>query len=92
MLAVDIFCGCLSDRIRNRLRNDNTDLITIPSVMTSQLQPLNVSVNIPFKHLVCKHCVAWLNTSNYTGCGKLASFFHIALSSKKEVSLLHLVY
>jgi hypothetical protein len=23
------------------------------------------------------------------GCGKLASFFHIALSSKKEVSLPH---
>jgi hypothetical protein len=29
------------------------------------------------------------NCDNYTGCGKLASFFHIALSSKKEVSLPH---
>jgi hypothetical protein len=28
----------------------------------------------------------------YTGCGKLASFFILQLSSKKEVSLPHLVY
>jgi hypothetical protein len=28
----------------------------------------------------------------YTGCGKLASFFHIALCAKKEVSLPHLVF
>jgi hypothetical protein len=26
---------------------------------------------------------------SYTGCGKLASFFHIALSAKREVSLPH---
>jgi hypothetical protein len=47
MFAMDAFRGHLSDRIRNRLRNKNTDLMIIPSGMRSQLQP--------FKHLVCKH-------------------------------------
>jgi hypothetical protein len=61
MLAIDAFCGYLSNRIRNRLRNKNTNLVIIPSGMTSQLQPLGVSINKPFKHLVCKHYDAWLN-------------------------------
>jgi hypothetical protein len=32
--------------------------------MTSHLQPLHVSINKPFKHLVCKHYDAWLNKDN----------------------------
>jgi hypothetical protein len=52
ILAMDVFCGHLSDRIRNRLRNKNTILVTIPSGMTSQLQPPDVSINKPFKHLL----------------------------------------
>jgi hypothetical protein len=61
MLAMNAFCGRLSDRIRNRLRNRNTDLVIIPSGMTSQLQTLDVSVNKPFKQLVRKHCDTWQN-------------------------------
>jgi hypothetical protein len=45
MLAMDAFCGHLSDTIRNRLRNKNTDLVIIPSGMTRQLQSLEASVN-----------------------------------------------
>jgi hypothetical protein len=33
--------------------------------MTSQLQPLDVSINKPFKHLVRKHYDAWLNKDNH---------------------------
>jgi hypothetical protein len=51
MLAMDAFLGHLDDRIRNRLRNKKKDLVIIPSGMTSQLQPLDVSLNKPFKHL-----------------------------------------
>jgi hypothetical protein len=40
------------NRIKNRLRNKN---------MTGQLQPLDVSVNKPFKQLVCEHYSGWLN-------------------------------
>jgi hypothetical protein len=65
MLAVDAFHGHLTDRIRNRLRNKIITLVIIPSGMTSQLQPLDMSINKPFKHLVCKHYDAWLNKDNH---------------------------
>jgi hypothetical protein len=55
MFTMDTFGGHLSDRIRNRLRNKNTNLVIIPSGMISQLQPLDMSINKPFKHLVRKH-------------------------------------
>jgi hypothetical protein len=63
MHAMDAFPGHPSSRIRNRLK-DNTDLVIIPRGMTSQLQPPDVSVNKPFKHLVNKHYAAWLNKDN----------------------------
>jgi hypothetical protein len=65
MLAVDAFCGYLSDRIRNRLRNKNIDLVIIPNGMTSQLQPLDVSLNKPFKHLFREQYDACLNNDNH---------------------------
>jgi hypothetical protein len=65
MLAMDTFCGHLSVRIKNRLRHKNTNLVIIPSGMRSQLEPLDVLVNKPFKYLVCKHCDAWLNKDNH---------------------------
>jgi hypothetical protein len=64
-LAIDVFRGHLSDRIRNKLRYKNTDLLIIPSGMTSQLQSFDMSKNKPFKHHVHKHynkkhcCVWW---------------------------------
>jgi hypothetical protein len=33
--------------------------------MTSHLQPFDVSINKPFKHLVCKHYDAWLNKDDH---------------------------
>jgi hypothetical protein len=65
MLAMDAFHGHLSDRIRNRLRKKNTDAVIILSGMRSQLKPLDVSVNKPFKHHVCKQYDAWLNKNNH---------------------------
>jgi hypothetical protein len=66
MLATEAFCGHVSGRIRNRLRNKNTDLVVIPNGMTSQLQPLDVSVNKLFRHPVHKHYNAWLSKDNHT--------------------------
>jgi hypothetical protein len=74
MLAMDAFCGHLSDRIRNRLRTKNTELVIITSGMASQLKPLNASINKPFKHLVCKHYDAWLNNNNLRGRSILYGF------------------
>jgi hypothetical protein len=52
MLAMDAFHGNLFNRIGNKLRNENTDLVIIPSGMIGQLQPPDVSINKPFKHLM----------------------------------------
>jgi hypothetical protein len=54
-LAMNALRVHLSDRIRNRLRNKNTDVVIIRSGMTSQLRPVDMSINKPFKHLVRKH-------------------------------------
>jgi hypothetical protein len=37
----------------------------ILSVITSQLQPLDMSVNKPFHHIARKHYDAWLNKENH---------------------------
>jgi hypothetical protein len=73
MFAMDAFHGHLSVRIRNKLRNKNNDLVIIPSGMTSQLQPLDVLINKPFKHPLCKHYDTWLDKSNHirTPSGKI---------------------
>jgi hypothetical protein len=54
MHAMDAFHGYFSDRIRNRLREKNADLVLIPSGMTNQSHPLNGPINKPFEHLVHK--------------------------------------
>jgi hypothetical protein len=73
MIAMDAFSGHLSSRIRNRIRNKNTNLVIIPNGIKSQLQPLTVSINKAFKHLVHKHYDAWLNKGNHilTPSGKI---------------------
>jgi hypothetical protein len=65
MLAMDAFCGHLYNIITNMFRNKNTGLESIPSGMTSQLQPLDMSTSIPFKYLVHKYYYAWLNKDNH---------------------------
>jgi hypothetical protein len=46
MLAMDALHG----RIRNRLRNKITNVVIIPSGMTNQLQPFDLSLDKPFRH------------------------------------------
>jgi hypothetical protein len=48
--AMEAFCGHFSNGIRNRLMNKNTDPMIIPNGMTSWIQPLDVTINKPFKH------------------------------------------
>ena len=50
LLAWDSFRGHLVDRVKERTQNGyNTDINVIPGGLTSVLQPLDVSINRPFK-------------------------------------------
>ena len=51
-LVYDMFKTYLMDSIKNKLKRGNADVAIIPGVLTSQLQPLDVSINKPFKEKV----------------------------------------
>ena len=46
MLVLDAFKGHLTNPVKTLLKAVKSDLVVIPGGMTSQLQPLDVSVNI----------------------------------------------
>jgi hypothetical protein len=64
MLVLDAFCGHLSEELKVKLERKNFDLVVIPGGMTSQLQPLDVSVNKPFKYYSRKEYEVWLMCEN----------------------------
>lgn len=49
LLVLNSFRGHLTDRVKARLAETRTHLAVIPGGMTSILQPLDISVNQPFK-------------------------------------------
>jgi len=49
MFVLDAFKGYLTDSVKNQLRKMNTELVIIPGEMISVLQPMDVSINKPFK-------------------------------------------
>ena len=48
------------ESIRKKLGEANTDVAIIPGGLTSQLQPLNVSLNKPFKEAVRILWTEWM--------------------------------
>jgi len=52
MLVLDAFKGHLTDSVKNQLRKMKTELVIIPGGMASVLQPMDVSINRPFKRQV----------------------------------------
>lgn len=60
MLVLDSFRGHLVDRVRNELKELRTDLAVIPGGLTSILQPLDVSLNKPFKDNVRRLYTTWM--------------------------------
>ena len=51
-LVYDMFKAHLVEPVKKRLEDINTDVAIIPGGLTSQLQPLDVSINKPFKEKV----------------------------------------
>ena len=64
ILVMDAFKGHLTDDVKNLLRENKSTLVTIPGGMTSQLQPLDVCINKPFKDRVRKLYTDWLTAED----------------------------
>jgi len=60
MLVLDAFIGHLTDSMKNQLRKTKTELVVIPGGMTSVLQPMDVSINKPFKDRLRRHYLTWI--------------------------------
>jgi hypothetical protein len=60
MLVFDSFSGHLTDSVKNDLRENNTDLVVIPGGLTSVCQPLDVSINRPFKVYLRNKWHTWM--------------------------------
>lgn len=82
MLVLDSFRGHLTAKVKEKLRSSGTDLVVIPGGMTSQLQPLDVMLNKPFKDRVRKLYTEWMgktdNPLTPTGRVKRASLAEVA--------------
>jgi hypothetical protein len=49
MRVLDAFKGHLTDSVKDQLRKMKTELVVITGRMTSVLQPMDVSINKPFR-------------------------------------------
>ena len=61
MLVLDAFKGHLTDSVKKQLRKMNTELVVIPGGMTSVLQPMDISINKPFKDRLRQQYLAWIS-------------------------------
>ena len=66
LLVWDSFRAHVSDNVKRVLKNSRTDVAVIPGGMTSLLQPLDVSVNKPFKDNLRQYWNKWMLDGNHT--------------------------
>jgi len=74
MLVLDAFKGHFTDSVTSRLRKMNTELV-IPGEMTSVLQPVDISINKPFKDRLRQQYLTWISdpARELTETGKIKS-------------------
>ena len=60
MLVLDAFKGHLTDSVKNQLHKMNTELVVFPGGMISVLQPMDVSINKPFKDRLRQQYLTWI--------------------------------
>lgn len=65
LLVWDQFRSHTTDSIKNLLQEMNTEIAVIPGGLTSQLQPLDVSINKPFKDLMRVEWNKWMTKPNH---------------------------
>jgi len=75
MLVLDALKEHLTDSVKNQLRKMNTELVVIPGGMTSVLQPMDVSINKPFKDRLRQQYLTWNSdlARELTETGKIKS-------------------
>lgn len=73
MLVLDAFRCHLADSVKRLLRDSRTELVVIPGGMTSQLQPLDVCINKPFKDHIRRLYMEWMRSGEpeVTPAGRL---------------------
>ena len=73
LLSLDAFRGHLTDKVKNKFNRIKSQMAVIPGRMTSVLQPLDVSVNKPFKAHLRREYEKWLGSKNHhlTPAGKI---------------------
>ena len=60
LLVYDAFEAHVTDRVKALFKRERTDLAVIPGRLMSILQPLDVSLNKPFKDGVCRQWMQWM--------------------------------
>uniref|UniRef100_A0A6B0UZR7 Putative pogo transposable element n=1 Tax=Ixodes ricinus TaxID=34613 RepID=A0A6B0UZR7_IXORI len=65
LLVLDSFRGHLIDSVRRKLKELRTKIAVTPGGPTSVLQPLDVSLNKPFKDNVRRLYTEWMAAGNY---------------------------
>lgn len=73
LLVLDSFRGHLVDSVRTELKERRTEIAVIPGGLTSLLQPLDVSLNKPFKDNVRRLYAEWMAAGDhdFTPSGKI---------------------
>lgn len=66
LLVLDSFRGHLGENVRRELQELRTEIAIIPGGLTSVLQPLDVSVNKPFKDSVRRLYTDWMAQGGHT--------------------------
>ena len=72
LLSLDRFSGHLTDKVKDALDKCGTKMLVIPGGCTSVLQPLDVSINKPFKAYIRQSWCECMVTEAETGVAKIS--------------------
>ena len=66
LLVWDSFRPHMSENIKKRLKHAKTDTVVIPGGLTPMVQPLDVSINKPFKDSVKTQWTTWMDSGEHS--------------------------